>query len=624
MRKDKNKISFKDALTQNIRMYKILLKRSPNLVIPQLLLVVWQALTPYVGIYLSARIINELAGEKNSETLKSLVLAALISAAVIALTKSLINMWAAVGSDTLYYDMTWMNSEKLLDMDFADFDNPETKKADDKLCENMTGGAWGVQRVPSHVSMAVSAVFRILGGAALTVSLFTLKVPADSKYVFLNSPVFIFVLLAVMLLIFLLAPMLENKGEQVFAKHSDDHNLANRLFSYFGLLGGYIELGPEVRIYNQERICDKYNRDKTSQFFSKGMFSRLAMGPTGVYSMLSAAVAVVFTGFVYSFVCLKALAGAFGVGSVTQYIASFTMVSGGVSELIRVLGSMKNNYPFLKIQLDFIDIPHSMYKGSLTVEKRMDRDYEIEFRDVSFKYPGSDTYALRHANMKFKIGERMAVVGQNGSGKTTFIKLLCRLYDPTEGEILLNGINIKKYSYKEYLNVFSVVFQDFDLLGFSLGENVASCTNYDPEKAADCLNKVGFGERLKKMPKGLETVLYKYTDKDGVEVSGGEAQKIALARALYKDSPFIILDEPTAALDPMAEAEIYSKFNEIIEDKTAVYISHRLSSCRFCDEIAVFDKGEVVQKGSHEDLLSDENGKYYELWHAQAQYYTEE
>ena len=225
-------------------------------------------------------------------------------------------------------------------------------------------------------------------------------------------------------------------------------------------------------------------------------------------------------------------------------------------------------------------------------------------------------------NLKFKVGEKLAVVGMNGSGKTTFIKLLCRLYDPTEGEILLNGVNIKKYDYNEYLSIFSVVFQDFRLFAFSLGQNVAAGAKYDGKKAAACLEKAGFGKRLAAMPQGLDTKLYRDFDPNGVEISGGEAQKIALARALYKDAPFIILDEPTAALDPVSEYEVYSKFNEISGNKTAIYISHRLASCRFCDKILVFDAGCIVQHDTHEALLAQLGGKYSELWNAQAQYYV--
>ncbi|MBP3618841.1 MAG: ATP-binding cassette domain-containing protein [Lachnospiraceae bacterium] len=290
--------------------------------------------------------------------------------------------------------------------------------------------------------------------------------------------------------------------------------------------------------------------------------------------------------------------------------------------LFYTLSSLKTNEQFLETYLEYFDIQNDMYQGSLSVEKRSDKQFDIEFKNVSFRYSGSEDFALKDINLNLKVGERLAVVGQNGSGKTTFIKLLCRLYDPTEGEIHMNDFNVRKYDYRQYLDLFSVVFQDYNLLAMPLGNNVASAEKWDAIKAEQMLYEVGFGERYEEMPKKLETSLYKNFDEEGVNISGGEAQKIALARALYKDAPFIILDEPTAALDPIAEAEIYSKFDEIVGDKTAIYISHRLSSCRFCDKIAVFDQGRIVQVGTHEELLENTNGKYYELWNAQASYYA--
>ena len=271
-----------------------------------------------------------------------------------------------------------------------------------------------------------------------------------------------------------------------------------------------------------------------------------------------------------------------------------------------------------------------MYKGTLAVEKRDDIDYDIEFRDVSFKYPRTENWALRHVNLKFKISDKLAIVGENGSGKTTFIKLLCRLYDPTEGKILLNGIDITRYRYDEYMALFSVVFQDYTLFAFPLGENIAAGLNYDRVKARDCLVRAGMGDKLESLENDpdtkldpLDLAIGREYDSYGVDFSGGEMQKIALGRALYKDAPFVILDEPTAALDPIAEAAVYENFNTLTQNKTSVFISHRLSSCRFCDSIAVFDHGKLIQRGSHDELVSDENGKYHELWYAQAQYYTE-
>ncbi len=341
------------------------------------------------------------------------------------------------------------------------------------------------------------------------------------------------------------------------------------------------------------------------------------------YSNIDTISSAIISVFVYIYVGLKTLAGLLSLGELFKFISSIVLFNNGFNGFLNSFNELRVNNDFLIVLFDFLDIPSHMYQGSLTTEKRTDRKYDIEFRNVSFKYPATEQYALKNVSLKFVVGQRMAVVGMNGSGKTTFIKLLCRLYDPTEGEILLNGIDIRKYNYNFYMSIFSVVFQDFKLFSFSLGQNIAAGIVVDKQRAEDSLDKVGLSERLSSMPKGLDTPLYKDFDEDGVEISGGEAQKIAIARALYKNAPFIVLDEPTAALDPIAEFEIYSKFNEIVSDKTVIYISHRLSSCRFCDDIAVFNDGELIQRGSHDMLIGDEYGKYFALWNAQAQYYNE-
>jgi ATP-binding cassette subfamily B protein len=405
-------------------------------------------------------------------------------------------------------------------------------------------------------------------------------------------------------------------------EHGEEATYGNRLFDHFGFIGMDEERSIDVRMNDQQKLIGAY-WSANSTFGVNGPVAKAMQGKTGICAGLGVCIATLITGSIYVFTCLKAWGGAFDVGSITQYVGAATAMVGNVFALTSLTGVLKTNADYLDKTFAFLDIPNAMYQGSLTTEKRSDRRYEVEFRDVSFKYPGSDLWALRHVNMKFKVGKRLAIVGENGSGKTTFIKLLCRLYDPQEGEILLNGIDIRKYRYDDYMNIFSVVFQDFQLLCRPLGENVAGSMEYDRERVQKALIEAGFGERLKTMEKGLDTMLYKQLSEDGVDVSGGEAQKIAIARALYKDAPFIILDEPTAALDPIAEAEIYAKFDQIVGDKTAIYISHRLSSCKFCDEIAVFHEGAVIQQGTHASLVAEETGKYYELWYAQAQYYTE-
>lgn len=624
MKKDKNLPKWSEVVKLSNRALLIFYKRYPQMVVSRFLNVIWSALTPYVGIYLSALVIDELAGNRDPGRLKNLVLLTLISAAVIALVSAFLNKWKETQNAGLWLKSFHIYSEKLLTLDYIDMDNTKTTELLAGIRSNQMYGGWGLYRVIGEYENLCSGVLTLLGGISLTVSLFRSTVPESAgAYMVLNQPLFLVPVIAIMLGVTYISPALSNKAGSYFALNRNLNVLTNRLWNFFVLLGINRENADDVRIYRQDKMLEMGGSKKDNVFSSQGIFAKYSRGPAGLFRAASAAVSVSFTGVVYAFVCLKAWAGAFGLGAVTQYVASITKVSGSLSWIIGIFGDLRVNASYLTQAFEFLDIPNNMYQGSLTVEKRRDRKYEVEFRDVSFQYPGSKTYALRHVNMKFEVGKRLAVVGMNGSGKTTFIKLLCRLYDPTEGEILLNGIDIRKYSYMEYMMLFSVVFQDFKLFALPLGENVAGAAEYDGERVKDCLEKAGFAERLTEMPDGLKTYLYKDYDNEGVNISGGEGQKIAIARALYKDAPFIILDEPTAALDPIAEAEIYSKFDEIAGDKTTIYISHRLSSCKFCDEILVFHEGSVIQQGTHASLVADDSGKYHELWHAQAQYYTE-
>ncbi len=618
-----NKVSLFKAFKINSRGVGLFLKKYPQMIISRFFYTIWTSLSPYVGIYLTALIINELSTDRNIEQLKMLVILTLASAAFIAFVTALLNRWKNIQNSNLFHKVRGFYLEKVINMDYEICDDTKTSELLSTILQNQNGGGWGLYKVIGLSELVLSSVLKVLGGIVLTISLFTSKVPVyNNSYQFLNSPLIGIGVILLMIICVLLAPIFANKSESYFAKYSNLHNLGNRLFGFFGWLGYNSKVATDMRIYRQDKLCDKFNSDKTDVFGSSGFFAKMARGKMGILCIISSIFSTLLVGIIYLFVGIKAWSGAFGLGNVSQYIASITCVTSGLSTILRVIGVMINNTPFLELTYSFLDIPNKMYQGSLTIEKRADNDYDFEFKNVSFKYPGSEDFVLKNVNMKFKIGKKLAVVGKNGSGKTTFIKLLCRLYDPTEGEILLNGINIKKYDYQEYLSIFSVVFQDFNLLALTLGENVASSSNYDEDEVMSSLIKAGFNDNMKKMKNGLKTYISNEYDSSGISVSGGESQKIAIARTLYKNSHFIILDEPTAALDPIAEAEIYSKFNEIVEDKTAIYISHRLSSCKFCNEILVFDEGMIVQQGNHEDLVDDKNGKYFELWNAQAQYYN--
>ena len=575
---DKSKCTrFVPAWQLNLRAWKMMFRERPGYFVSNLASSVCEALAPYATILLSARILSELAGSRNPQSLAFWAGMTVAVTALLALAGGALKQWSVYERDSLNVQRFKCVADKMTVMDYAELDR--------------------------HVDL-----------------------PAGSPLAFLNSPLSMLLILAAMVTAVLASSACSSKAMLLTNSNVELIREANRYSNFYGIMALEHVRAADLRIYRQqENVCRHYMDSFTARFLGvDGPLFATARGPVGLLMGLSQALSALLTCAVYLFVCLKSWGGAFDVGLVTRYVGSATQLFGGISLLLQTLGEIRANGEFLEVLFRLLDRPDRMYRGSLTTEKRSDRNYQVEFKDVSFRYPGTDRWALRHVNVKFRIGSRLAVVGPNGSGKTTFIKLLCRLYDPTEGEILLNGIDIRKYRYEDYMDIFSVVFQDFRLLALPLGENVAGAADYDRALAEGCLRGAGFGERLDTMPKGLDTVLYRELDQDGVEVSGGEAQKIAIARALYKDAPFIVLDEPTAALDPIAEADIYAKFDAIAGDKTAIYISHRLSSCKFCDEIAVFDRGAIVQTGSHEDLVADEAGLYHRLWQAQAQYYTKE
>ena len=622
MKKQQNNADWRHLWNLHLRAIKDINHYAPGTFLSLLLEAIVRGSIPYATIWFSAQIINELAGSRRPHLIWKWVVLTLCVNLFLGLLAAVLLRWKNANLSCYNPRKDLLFTNKNFNMDFANLDNLENRDRLSQIKQSENWSGWGLNRVTSCIEALSQAAVGLIGALLLSVGAFTNQVPTGNL-VILNG------LLFPLLMLLLVALIAAFESYWVFAimnrwaDNAEQATQANRLFTSFTKYYNDMKLGMDTRVYPQQhRVLMK--QIVTTNAFRKGAyFDKVSRGPLGIMEAVSGGSTAIITGSAYVFVCLKALGGAFGIGSVTQYVSAIAAMSRHVSDTLSILSNLRANIPFLEKTYEYLDIPNEMYQGSLTTEKRSDRQYDVEFRDVSFRYPGNERESLSHVSVKFQVGQRLAVVGMNGSGKTTFIKLLCRLYDPTEGQILLNGIDIRKYRYDDYMDIFSVVFQDYQLLPLPLGENVAGKKQYDRERAHRALKDAGFAERLASLPKGLDTILYKDLYADGIEISGGEAQKIAIARALYKDSPFIILDEPTAALDPIAEAEIYSKFNDIVGNKTAIYISHRLSSCRFCDNILVFDHGSVVQQGNHDSLLAEEGGKYHELWHAQAQYYEE-
>lgn len=312
------------------------------------------------------------------------------------------------------------------------------------------------------------------------------------------------------------------------------------------------------------------------------------------------------------------------IGNFTLYTASAAAFSNAINEILQALSALRERSAHTDDYRSFMDIPSADDKAQTIPIPPADK-YTFEFKNVSFKYRGQEKYALKNVNLTLHSGEKLAVVGLNGAGKSTFIKLLLRLYDVTEGCILMNGTDIRKFDRKEYYELFAPAFQDVMVFAFPVAENVSMKEpfNTDKAEAEKMLRLAGLGDKLDKLEKGVDTELLKVLYDDGVDLSGGEKQKLALARALYKKSKIIVLDEPTAALDALAEFRLYQSFNELVGDRTAVYISHRLSSTRFCDRVAMFKDGEMVEIGTHDSLM-EADGAYADMFRVQAQYYVED
>ncbi len=352
------------------------------------------------------------------------------------------------------------------------------------------------------------------------------------------------------------------------------------------------------------------------------------------YGICTHTVTVITTAIIYGILILNFLGDELSIGDFTLYISLATTFSTVMTELLNSMGEIKKHSLEVDDFRAFIELEEDDESGCIPLpgvsEENIVREhsedvtlsYKFEFINVSYRYKGQDGYALKNLNITIEPGTKLAVVGLNGAGKTTMIKLLMRLYDPTEGVILLNGVDIRRYKRRDYFRLFAPLFQQIMVFAFPMNENVSMLTpdKTNKERALSCLIKAGLSEKIASLDKGADTQLLKVIYEDGIDLSGGERQKLGLAKALYKDAPIVVLDEPTAALDALAEYELYQKFDSMIGNKSAVYISHRLSSTRFCDAIAMFVEGEMVEYGSHEELLN-KGGAYAEMYNIQAQYY---
>lgn len=568
---------------------------------------------PYLSLFFSARILNLLLAKSYRACLYTVVVF-LLTQYGLGLFEKICRQYLDGQKELCLVRTEQKITAKALELEFEKFEKTETMDAIRRTnVSSMGSGNVGDQLIVIHT--LITSLLSVLYALFFLLRLFLLS--DSSRKNFFTSP---FSMLALLLLCgvqLALSSRINRKSTQKKIELNQGNDHSNSVANYLANATLEERRADDIRIGHFDHFLDtqfgKAMEHFLPMYLDFARFSAITDGKNALLSLLSNFAAYLVIG-------ARALYGVLPIGDVLLYAGSVTRAMSDLQTFLATGSEFDYINSYLSTYEDFIAQPSMAYDGTLPIEKRDDGQYEFAFHDVSFSYPGTDLPVLEHVTLSFAVGEKTALVGRNGAGKTTLIKLLCRLYEPTSGYITLNGIDIRKYSYKEYTQAFSVVFQDFHLFSLPLDENIAAGTEIDEAALQSSLAKVGLTGRVQQLPQGVRTRLYN-NNGSGVDLSGGEAQRTAIARALYKDAPFVILDEPTAALDPIAEAEIYEQFSQMTAGKTAVYISHRMSSCKFCDRIIVLDHGRIAEDGTHDTLLAN-HGIYANLYETQAQYYT--
>lgn len=491
---------------------------------------------------------------------------------------------------------------KTLDMDYEALETPEMLDRLQKA-KRATAGDWqGVQGMMTYMQVLFTQIISIIIAIIIMTSF---------------DPLIILVIAVLSYIQFLYFEHIRKKDKKEMWDAMMPHW---RKLEYMENVTTDFSYAKDIRLFGMKKFLAKKQKDVYDEELRHWIKSRQYWIYNSIFSHgISLVRQLIITGWLVYSVIAKDLS----IGNFTLYLASAGAFSNAINEVLSALSALRERSAHTDDYRSFMDIPGDSGKDTIPIPKA--DKYVFTFENVSFRYKGQEKYALKNLNITIAAGEKLAVVGLNGAGKSTFIKLLLRLYDVTEGRILMNGTDIRRFDRAEYYRLFSPAFQDVTVFAFPMAENVSMSPpdETDKNKAEKCVREAGLGDKMDKLEKGIDTELLKVLYDDGVDLSGGEKQKLALARALYKGSDVIVLDEPTAALDALAEYRLYKSFNGLVGNRTAVYISHRLSSTRFCDRVAMFKDGEMTETGTHEELM-EKNGDYAEMFRVQAQYYVED
>jgi ATP-binding cassette subfamily C protein len=556
------------------------------------------ALNPFIGLFLPKFILDEITGNQNILYILLYIFIFFISSSILGFLISYLRGKYEPRIMRLRLLFIEMFNKKVMEIDYKYLEDPDVLNNAQSSLRAVSNNTSGIEGILNHLFGIVGILLSFLGYISI---MFTLN-PLILLYLFFS-----------VLLTYILA-IKEKKFE--YSIRNDVSHLERKSGYLLNIMGDFA-YGKEIRLYK----LSYWLKSKFDIIISSAInLDKKIRKKYLLISIVSILLGLIRDGVAYAYLIYSVINNNMSIGNFSLYFATIVGFNGIMTQFLNSLAEIRSQNLYINDYRKFLDIENTdLERNAETLP--IQKPYSIELQNVTFKYPKTDMVVLKNISFKIESGEKLAIVGLNGSGKTTLIKLICRLYIPDEGNILLNGVNINNFSKEDYYKIFSILFQDYKLFAFSIFENTTLTQQQNNIlKAKEALKLAGLTNKIETLPKGINTNLYKIFDDEGIELSGGEKQKLALARALYKNGDVIILDEPTASLDPIAESKIYENFNEMTKNKTSVYISHRLSSTKFCDKIIFLENGEIIEYGNHNELM-DKKWKYAELFKVQSQYY---
>lgn len=605
------KISKSQLVIKNFKyMFPLLLKKSPQTIILMLVSAIVNAAKSLFNVVMPAKIIEELTGNRSADTLLLYVLIIVLGTLVLNALSTLCNNLLSYYSSKADFYIDEMLNNKVTKVDYHNIEDPEFIDLLNRAKKGMNQYSGGIYSFIYAFQSIIWAIFTISGVITIIFA----------------SRLYILFILSLFALIAnnIIYRKIQNKNQE-FRNHMVRFD---RKLWYYNKNITSFRLQKELRLYDGKNLIKDTAAIENPKAFKEynkltNKLIQLNTVDSLVYYIITNLLTILVLG--YSVINDHLEIGSLIITWPTVTISAFSMLWQGIntfdSAMSQLIYSLNDYLKACEYQNDFIDLMN-IESDFITGKEPINKIETIEFKNVSFKYPRTENYILNNVSFKIDSKEKVSLVGLNGAGKTTIIKLLCRFYKVEEGEILVNGRNINEYEYEGYMKNLAIVFQDFKIISFNIKSNIA-ILDEDKEKFDDVLKRAQVYDKVQSLPNKEYTYINKWFDKNGVEFSGGEMQKFAIARALYKESDLVILDEPTSALDPIAEAEIYYHFNEIVGRKLTIFISHRLSSCIFSDRIMVLDGSKIAEVGKHSELMKKENGLYRKMFEAQATYYQD-